>query len=149
MDFKLGFGIDFHKLQKGKPLLLGGVKITTKFGAVGDSDADTILHSVCDAILSALGKGDLGTYFYKKKDIKSKEIANFIRSKFLQGKFQIKHLQTIVFLENPPLLDKKNSIRKSLSKIFHIKEENINIQAKTFQGLFSDIVLSVSFVLLE
>lgn len=146
---KFGFGVDFHTLKKGKTLLLGGVKITAKFGAVGDSDADVILHSISDALLASLGKGDIGTYFYKKKGIKSTSIVRFIMDKFIKNRYLIKQVQTIVFLESPPLLHKKKLIKKSIAKMLKVNEDSVNVQAKTFQGILTNTIASLSFVVLE
>ncbi len=144
-----GFGIDFHTLKKGRVLLLGGVEISRKFGAVGDSDADVVLHSIADALLGCLSKGDIGTYFYKKKGIKSKDIVKFIVDNFIKGKYFVKQVQTIVFLESISLTLKKGLIKKSVAKILNINEDSVNVQAKTFQGLLSNLVASLSFVVLE
>jgi 2-C-methyl-D-erythritol 2,4-cyclodiphosphate synthase len=144
-----GLGVDFHVLQKGKILFLGGIKITEKFGAVGDSDADVVFHSLSDAILAAIKKGDIGTYFNKKKNIKSIEILEFIIKEFLVNRYKIQTIQLIILLEYPPLLDKKREIKHSLSKILKIKEDDINIQAKTFQGLLPNIVACIAFVTLK
>ncbi len=145
----LGFGIDFHRLEKDKALLLGGITITKKFGAVGDSDADAVLHSVSDSILSALGKGDMGTFFYKKKGYKSVNIIKFIMDNFLRNKYKIIKLNVLIFLEKPSLMTKKELIKKSLAKLLNIDINNINIQAKTFQGLISNIVLAISFIVIN
>lgn len=146
---KWGIGVDFHILKKEGILLLGGVKISDKFGAVGDSDADTVLHSIADALLAATGKGDIGTYFYRKKGIKSSEIVEYILTKFVKNKYSIKQVQIIILLQSPPLLRKKELIRKSVARILNIQKENVNIQAKTFQGLLNNIVASICFVVLE
>ncbi|MFN7182461.1 MAG: 2-C-methyl-D-erythritol 2,4-cyclodiphosphate synthase [Planctomycetota bacterium] len=144
---RYGFGIDFHKLEKGKELLLGGITITRKFGAIGDSDADVVLHSLSDAILSAVCKGDLGTIFYKKKGYKSIDMVRFIIDKFLGNKYKIAQINVIIFLEKPLLFDKKEKIKRALSKLLFIDVNSINIQAKTFQRLLSNIVLALSSVI--
>ncbi|MFN7182052.1 MAG: 2-C-methyl-D-erythritol 2,4-cyclodiphosphate synthase [Planctomycetota bacterium] len=144
-----GLGIDFHRIEKGRALLLGGVTITKKFGAIGDSDADVVLHSLSDAILSALKKGDIGTYFHKEKKYTSSDITKILIQKFLKNKYKVIALNVIIFLEKPQLLNKKELIKKSLAKLLEIDTTNINIQAKTFQGLFEHIVLAISFIVLE
>lgn len=146
---KCGFGVDFHILKKGRTLLLGGVEITRKFGAEGDSDADVVFHSISDALLASVGKGDIGTYFYKKKNVKSKSIVKFVVDNFIKEKYFVKQVQTIIFLESPSLIVKKELIKRSVAETLDVDKGSISIQAKTFQGLLPNLVAALSFVVLE
>ncbi len=75
--FRIGIGIDIHRLEAGRPLVLGGVRIESDFGAVGHSDADALLHAVTDAILGALALGDIGAHF-SDKDARWKDVDSFV-----------------------------------------------------------------------
>ena len=115
---KIGLGFDVHRLVKGRKLILGGVKLPHSKGLAGVSDADVILHSVCDAILGAIGKGDIGDYF-PPNDPKCKGISSqIILEKVLSflGRRKIGNIDITVILEEPRLKKYKQKIKNNLCK---------------------------------
>lgn len=133
--FRIGFGNDIHRLEKNKPLILGGVSIESKLGAVGHSDADALLHAVTDAILGALALGDIGSFFsdtneqWKNADSKIflAEAARLMK----ENGFRVVNLDTTINLEKPKLRPHIEAMRENLAKILEVEIEQISIKAKT------------------
>ncbi|MFA5090757.1 MAG: 2-C-methyl-D-erythritol 2,4-cyclodiphosphate synthase [Candidatus Omnitrophota bacterium] len=139
MKYRIGIGYDIHRLVSGRRFLLGGVDIPHSKGLLGHSDADALLHAICDALLGALGKGDIGELFPdtdpRYKDASSsgllKEVAGILRRR----NFVIRNIDTVVIAEEPKLTLYKDKIRKNICGILNIKEGCVNIKAKTNEGL--------------
>ncbi|MGI9036781.1 MAG: 2-C-methyl-D-erythritol 2,4-cyclodiphosphate synthase [Pyrinomonadaceae bacterium] len=133
--FRIGFGNDIHRLEKDKPLILGGVKIESEFGAVGHSDADALLHAVTDAILGALALGDIGSSFsdsdnyWKNADsrIFLAEASRLLKEK----KYRVGNLDAIINLEKPKLRLHIQAMRENLARILEVEIEQISVKAKT------------------
>ncbi|MGI8469404.1 MAG: 2-C-methyl-D-erythritol 2,4-cyclodiphosphate synthase [Pyrinomonadaceae bacterium] len=133
--FRIGFGNDIHRLEKNKPLILGGVSIESKLGAVGHSAADALLHAVTDAILGALALGDIGSFFsdtneqWKNADSKIflAEAARLMK----ENGFRVVNLDTTINLEKPKLRPHIEAMRENLAKILEVEIEQISIKAKT------------------
>lgn len=108
MSYRIGLGTDFHQLVEGKKLWLGGVEIPHNKGALGHSDADVLLHSICDALLGALSLGDIGTHFPDSdnslKDIDSKILLNKTFQLVCQKGYRVVNLDTVVCLEKPKIM---------------------------------------------
>ena len=136
-----GLGIDSHKLKFGVKLKLGGVDIKYPKGLDGHSDGDVLLHSVCDAILGALGLMDLGYHFPSKdqnlKGIDSKDMLIKILKEMKEKKFQLKHLDSTIILQEPKISDYRQEIEKNLAELLCIDEFSVNIKATStdFLGL--------------
>ena len=136
---RIGFGNDVHRLEKGTPLILGGVRIESERGAVGHSDADCLTHAVTDAILGALAVGDIGTHF-SDKDERWKNADSFV---FLaeaarlmkQRNFHVVNLDSTVQLEKPRLRPHIEKMRENLAKALEIEIECVSIKAKTGEGI--------------
>ena len=136
---KIGNGYDVHRLEQGRDFYLGGVKILHTHGCLGHSDADVLIHSLCDALLGALGLGDIGHHFpdtdmqYKNRDSKFflKTVVDLIREK----KFEIGNIDTILCLEQPKISPYIPDMKKTLSEVMQIERENISIKATTSEGL--------------
>lgn len=133
-DYRVGLGFDVHRFSKKKrPLVLGGVEITSDFGLEAVSDGDVLLHAISDAICGASSLGDIGDYFpptdTKSKDIDSRKIAQFILGK-IKNKFSIVNIDATIITEKPRLSAHKRKILKSLCKIFHSKAINVKIKSK-------------------
>lgn len=133
--YRIGFGSDIHRLETGKPLILGGVKIESDFGAVGHSDADALLHAVTDALLGALALGDIGSHF-SDKDVRWKnadsriflsEAARMVKEKG----FQIANIDSTINLETPKLRPHIDRMRENLARILEIEIECVSVKAKT------------------
>ncbi len=139
MAERIGIGYDIHRFRKGRKLILGGVEIPYAKGLDGHSDADVLLHAVCDALLGAIGKGDIGEHFpntdSKYKGISSvvllKEVARLVHDE----KFLIENIDTVVIAEEPNLKAYKSKMRKSIASILKISEDIVNIKATTQEGL--------------
>lgn len=133
--FRIGFGNDIHRLEKGKPLILGGVLIPSEKGAVGHSDADALTHAITDAILGALALGDIGLHF-SDKDERWRDADSFVflreALKMMNEKdFQIVNLDSTISLEKPKLRPFIDEMRGNLANVLEIDIENISIKAKT------------------
>lgn len=153
MNYLVGIGYDSHKIIKNRKLFLGGVQIPEKFGLKGYSDGDVLIHSICDAILSAIGEPDIGEIFPnddpKNKNIDSKKIAETVIKLLNKKKFKILNIDTVIICEKPKISKYKQAILSSLKKIFKI--ENINIKGKTTEGIkfFKNHIQCYSVVLIR
>lgn len=150
--FLVGFGYDCHKIVKNRLLFLGGVQIKEDFGLLGHSDADVVLHSVCDAILSALGVADIGELFPnnvdKYKNMSSRLILNKTFEFLKIKRFNISNIDITLICDKPKISQYKRQILHSLKDLFKI--EFINIKGKTTEGIksFKNYVQCYSVVLL-
>lgn len=139
MDIRIGQGIDFHRLEKGLNLWLGGVKIPSEKGCVAHSDGDVLLHAICDAILGAAGLRDIGFHFpdsdqkYRNIDSKIllKETCRLINDKG----FSIINIDSTVCLEKPKISPHIDEMRKAISDVTGITSDNIGVKATTTEKL--------------
>jgi len=136
---RVGIGYDIHRLVKGRPLILGGVPLVHEKGLLGHSDADVLVHAICDAILGAAGLGDIGMHFPDNdpqyKDISSlKLLSNTCRMVAAKG-FRIVNLDTIVFAEAPRLGSQRQDMQQMIAKTMSVAAEQVNIKATTTEGL--------------
>ena len=139
MDIKIGFGFDVHKLEEGYPLSLGGIKILHHKGSVGHSDADVLIHAICDALLGAANLGDIGKHFpdndieYKGIDSKIllKRVVKLIQSK----KFEISNIDSTICLQSPKLMSYIDEIKFTLAKCMQIEISQISVKATTTEKL--------------
>jgi len=148
---KTGAGFDIHKLSKGKGCLyIGGVNIKRGVRAIGHSDGDALIHSLCDALLGVMGKGDIGDYFpdtdKRWKGVKSEIFLKKIMEIFYKEGFEIINVDITIFLDKPKLGKKKERIKKNLAEMMKIDKERINIKAKTTEGLFENAIFSYVLV---
>lgn len=134
-----GIGYDVHRLVKGRKLILGGVEVSYEYGLEGHSDADVLVHSIMDAILGALGKGDVGVHFPDTdpayKDAISMEL---LRRVFLWAKdegFSINNLDCIIVAQKPRLSSYITEMKKNIGRVLDTNENRINIKATTTEGL--------------
>jgi 2-C-methyl-D-erythritol 2,4-cyclodiphosphate synthase len=136
---KVGIGYDVHRLVRGRRLVLGGVQIPFEKGLSGHSDADVLTHSICDAILGALGKGDIGRHFPdtdpKYKDISSLILLKKVSEIMTEVNFQVNNLDSVIIAEKPHLAPYIEDMEKNLSRVLKINRELINIKATTNEGL--------------
>lgn len=136
---KVGIGYDIHRLVTGRKLVLGGVEIPFEKGLSGHSDADVLAHSICDAILGALGKGDIGLHFPdtdpKYKDISSLILLGKVSEIMTEANFQINNLDSVIIAQSPRLLSYIEEMKKNVSRVLNSSREVINIKATTNEGL--------------
>ena len=137
--YRIGFGNDIHRLEKGKPLILGGVLIESECGAVGHSDADALTHAVTDAILGALALGDIGSHFSDKDERwKNADSFVFLREavRLMSEKgFSIVNLDSIINLEKPKLRPFIEKMRGNLANTLKIDIDCVSIKAKTGESV--------------
>jgi len=139
MSYRIGLGTDFHQLETGRKFWLGGIEIPHSKGAVGHSDADVLLHAVCDALLGALNLGDIGLHFpdtdHKLKDIDSKILLEKTFRLVQDKGYQIVNLDTVICLEKPKIMAYASQMRTVLSHILETKPDDISIKATTTEKL--------------
>ncbi len=137
--FRIGFGYDVHRLKKGRKFILGGVEIPNQLGIDGHSDADVLIHAICDAILGAAGLRDIGFYFpntdsqYKNAD--STILLKNVIEKILEKNFNIGNIDSTVICEEPKLNPHIPEMKKRLASVMNISEDQISIKATTNEGL--------------
>ena len=136
---RIGMGYDVHRLIRGRKLVLGGVAIPFKKGLLGHSDADVLVHAVCDALLGAAGLGDIGLHFPdtdpEYKDVSSIKILAKTYKLVSGKKFKIINLDSTIFAEAPKLSPYTEEMKKNIARTIEIERECVNIKATTFEGL--------------
>jgi len=136
---RIGMGYDIHRLVSGRKLILGGVTIPFEKGLLGHSDADVLVHAVCDALLGAAGLGDIGLHFPdndpKFKDINSLKLllqtVNLVRS----NGYQLQNIDTTIFAERPRLTPYRTAMQLNLAQTLKVDSCLVNIKATTAEGL--------------
>ena len=147
----IGHGWDLHQHSANKSLVLGGVNFNED-GFEGHSDGDIVLHALCDALLGATGKKDLGYYFPSDestpKDISSKNILSEILSVIEYEKFLLTNMDITIISEKFNVQDKAEKIQKNLSKLLEVSTEKINIKGKSSDdyGIIGDQKASLAIV---
>ena len=134
-----GIGFDVHRLVAGRPLVLGGLRIPFRKGLKGHSDADVLVHAICDALLGAIGEGDMGEHFPdtdpKFKNISSLTLLQQVLKRVVAKGFSIVHLDAIVIAQEPKLSSFKSAIRRRLAEALSLSRNCVNVKAKTTEGL--------------
>ena len=152
MNLRIGQGYDSHALVVGRPLYLGGVFIEHDRGCLGHSDGDALLHALIDAILGALGKGDIGQWFPDNdptyKGIRSTELLKRVLSDPKLKKFKIGNIDITLFLNQPKMKNHRQAIVENLGALLGMPAEQINLKAKTWEGVPVDQVVAASVTLL-
>lgn len=139
MSYKIGIGYDIHKLVEGRKLILGGVEIPHGKGLLGHSDADALIHAICDALLGAISAGDIGELFPdtdpKYKGADSAELLKKVYE-LLKGKnYEIDNIDSVIIAQEPKLTPFKKEMRRKIAQILKIEEDRIGVKAKTNEGL--------------
>jgi len=136
---RVGIGFDVHKFKKDTPLYLGGVKINYKAGLKGHSDADVLIHALIDALLGAMGKGDIGEMFpdteIKYKNIRSTELLNDVVDIMLDNNYKLINTDLVLIAQKPKIKTYKDVIEEKLSSLLRIEKSQINLKATTTEGL--------------
>jgi 2-C-methyl-D-erythritol 2,4-cyclodiphosphate synthase len=139
MSFRIGQGIDFHQMVEGRDLWLGGIKIPHSKGCLGHSDADVLLHAICDAMLGALALGDIGIHFpdtdmaYKNIDSKVllRRTYNLVREKG----YYVVNIDSTLLLQAPKIKPYISQMQETISRILNIATDDVSIKATTTEGL--------------
>ena len=134
-----GIGYDLHRLVEGRKLMIGGVEVPFDKGPQGHSDGDVLAHAICDALLGAAGLSDIGTHFPdtdpKWKGAASLIFLDHIRELLKNRRFQIVNIDAIVVCERPKLGPHFPAMRAALAKALGITADEINLKAKTNEGV--------------
>lgn len=137
--YKVGIGYDVHSLEIGKPFILGGIKLNYSKGSVGHSDADVLIHAICDALLGALNLRDIGFHFpdneKKYEGIDSKILLKKVTTMMFENKFEISNIDSTVCLQAPKLKDHIQEMKLVLAKCMQIDLSQISIKATTTEKL--------------
>lgn len=135
MKIRVGFGFDVHQLKEGNDLWIGGIKISHTKGAVGHSDADVLIHAICDALLGAAGMRDIGFHFPdtsgEYKDIDSKILLARVMELLKKENYSIGNVDCTLVLENPKINPHIDTMKKTLAPILNIESNDIGIKATT------------------
>ncbi len=139
MSFKVGFGYDVHRLEKGYPLIIGGTLIPYEKGSVGHSDADVLIHAIMDALLGAAGLRDIGYHFpdtdNKYKGADSKELLKEVLVLISNKGYKVGNIDATVSLQTPKISGYIPKMQKTLSEIIQISTDEVSIKATTTEKL--------------
>ena len=139
MKIRVGFGYDVHQLTENRELWLGGVQIPHEKGALGHSDADVLLHAICDALLGAAGKRDIGFYFpdtsSEFKNIDSKILLQRTIQVLKDGGWKVGNIDSTLCMERPKIMSFVPEMKKVISSICEIEEEDVSIKATTSEKM--------------
>ena len=134
---RVGIGYDVHRLVEGRRLILGGMEVPFAKGLLSHSDGDVLLHAICDALLGAVGQGDIGQHFPdtspEYKDISSLVLLEKVKG--LIEEYKIYNIDSIIVAQEPKLTPYLEKMRKNIAKILQIDVSKINIKATTTEGL--------------
>ena len=136
---RIGWGYDIHPVREGRKLVLGGVRIPFEKGLFGHSDADVLIHAICDAILGALGDGDLGRLFPDTDpafaDIESSRLLREVIHRAVSQHYEIQNLDATIIAQRPRLAEYLPRMEASLAKMLGINRERINVKATSPEGI--------------
>lgn len=139
MKIRVGFGFDVHQLKEGQDFWLGGIKIPHTKGAVGHSDADVLIHTICDALLGAANLRDIGFHFpptdNKYKGIDSKILLKDVVELVCNKGYQIGNIDATIALEKPKVNPFIPEMKKMLAKLLKVDEDDVSIKATTTEKL--------------
>ena len=139
MGIRIGFGVDFHQLAEGRPLMIGGIEIPDTKGTVGHSDADVLLHAICDAALGAAALGDIGVHFpdtdnsYKNIDSKIL-LARTIELVKKKG-YKVVNIDSTLCLEEPKIKKYVSQMQETIASIIGIETGDVSIKATTSEKM--------------
>ena len=137
--FRIGYGIDYHQMKEGREFWLGGIQIPFHKGSLGHSDADVLLHAICDAMLGALALGDIGTHFPDTdntyKNIDSKILLKNCYYLIQEKGYTIGNIDSTVCLQNPKLKPYILEMQQAIANTIHIDIDLISIKATTTEQL--------------
>ena len=139
MSYRIGFGIDFHQLAEGRKLMLGGIEVPHHKGAVGHSDADVLLHAICDAILGAACLGDIGVHFpdtdNSYKDIDSKILLQKTMDLVTAEGYSLVNIDASLCLQAPKIKPYVPQMQRIIADICGLTEKDVSIKATTTERM--------------
>jgi 2-C-methyl-D-erythritol 2,4-cyclodiphosphate synthase len=132
---RIGFGYDSHRFSEGRRLIIGGVEVNYERGLLGHSDADALIHAIVDAILGALGEGDIGRHFPDTdpnlKGISSLVMLKRVADLAVQRGYYVNNVDSTVILEKPRLSPSIDEMRRNIAKVLGTDSSRVNVKAKT------------------
>ena len=132
---RIGIGYDIHRLVTGRKLILGGVEIPHNKGLLGHSDADALIHAVCDALLGAAACPDIGEYFPNTdshfKNISSIKLLGKVLSIIKEKGYSVNNIDAVIIADKPKITDFKGKMKRNIAKVLKIDTDRINIKATT------------------
>lgn len=135
VPFRIGHGWDTHRIEPGRPLILGGVTIPAEFGLAGHSDADVLSHAITDGLLGALALGDIGMHFPDTapewRGANSLDFLTHVAGLVLARGYRVANIDSTVVLERPKLKDYRSAIRQRLADVLHLPDDSISVKFKT------------------
>ena len=139
MNIRIGQGIDFHQLVAGRELWIGGIRIPHEKGALGHSDADVLLHAICDALLGALSLGDIGTHFPDTsadfKDIDSKILLERSYRLIREKGYKVVNIDATLLLERPKIKPYVPMMREVIAGILELPPDCVSVKATTMETM--------------
>lgn len=136
---RIGLGYDIHPFGKGRKLILGGIEIPHAQGLVGHSDADALVHAVCDALLGAMGEGDLGARFPSSdprfKNISSLRLLEDVAGLLGKKGFRLVNLDTVIIAQGPRLSAHLAGMQARLAEVLKVERDVVNVKVKSGEGL--------------
>ena len=136
---RIGHGYDAHRLVEGRPLILGGVTIPYSKGLDGHSDADVVIHALCDALFGAMGLGDIGAHFpdtdMKLKDINSRVLLKQTFDLMKENNYAVGNVDISILVQEPKIADYISAMKENLANDLNSKASLINIKATTTEGM--------------
>ena len=136
---RIGHGYDAHRLVEGRPLILGGVTISYSKGLDGHSDADVVIHALCDALFGAMSLGDLGVHFpntnMKLKDINSRVLLKQTFDLMKENNYTVGNVDISILVQEPKMADYISAMKENLANDLNSKASLINIKATTTEGM--------------
>ncbi len=136
---RVGIGYDIHQLKEGRPLILGGVRIPHTHGLDGHSDADALTHAVCDALLGAMGEGDLGRYYPSSDprltNMNSLDMLEGVHAKLAERGFRLVNLDTVVVAQAPRLGSYLTEMSTQLARVLRVEPSFVNVKVKSHDHL--------------
>lgn len=139
MNHRIGLGYDVHQMVEGRPFWLGGIQIEHTHGPLGHSDADVLIHAICDALLGAANLRDIGYHFSDKdpkyKNIDSKLLLKEVMSLLRYKGFEVGNIDATVVLEQPKLNPHIDAMKQCLAEVMAVSEEDISLKATTSERM--------------
>ncbi len=136
---RIGQGYDIHPLREGRALILGGVTIPHSHGLDGHSDADALTHAVCDALLGAMGEGDLGTRYPASnpafKDLSSLLMLDNVVQTLMEKNYELVNLDTVICAQAPKLAPYLKPMQESIARTLNVDASQVNIKVKSGEGI--------------
>ena len=137
--FRIGYGYDVHSLVTTRPLIIGGVKIPYYKGLLGHSDADVLIHAICDALLGAMGIGDLGHLFPDDgpewEGVASTELLRHVTTLMKKRNYELQNIDTTIVADKPRMREHLPQMIQNISNVIGVEPNKINIKATTSEGM--------------